>query len=266
MKSVAIIGCGWLGLPLANALVKHKYKVSGSVTSLEKKTVLTQKGIEAYCVLLQPNSIKGPISELLASKDAIIITIPPRIRIEGVGSYLLKMKGLLSEILKAGISKVIFVSSTAVYGSVNGSITENTAPKPSSEAAKEMLAVEQLFNSESSLQTTIIRMGGLIGPNRHPIVQLSAKKEVNNGNWPVNLIHLVDCIHLITHILQTNLWNTVINGVYPAHDTKKEYYTAQAKNRNLPIPNFKENPNETGKIVHCSNKELLDSFSFSTPI
>ena len=37
---IAIIGCGWLGLPLAKKLIKENFIVKGSTTSKEKISVL----------------------------------------------------------------------------------------------------------------------------------------------------------------------------------------------------------------------------------
>lgn len=51
----SIIGCGWLGLPLAERLVAEGYTVKGSTTSVDKLSLLRQKGIDAY--LLQLNLV-----------------------------------------------------------------------------------------------------------------------------------------------------------------------------------------------------------------
>ena len=47
-KSVSIIGCGWLGLPLAEFLVQQGFHVRGSTTRAEKLKPLEEKGIEAF--------------------------------------------------------------------------------------------------------------------------------------------------------------------------------------------------------------------------
>ncbi|MDC1274067.1 SDR family NAD(P)-dependent oxidoreductase, partial [Flavobacteriaceae bacterium] len=39
---IGIIGCGWLGLPLAKSLISNNYKVKGSTTRKNKLTVLNK--------------------------------------------------------------------------------------------------------------------------------------------------------------------------------------------------------------------------------
>jgi len=36
MTQISILGCGWLGLPLAKAILENEFSVKGSTTSREK--------------------------------------------------------------------------------------------------------------------------------------------------------------------------------------------------------------------------------------
>jgi len=56
---------------------------------------------------------------------------------------------------------------------------------------------EQLFHENTNFQTTVIRLAGLIGPGRNPARFFAGKTNIPNGNAPVNLIHLDDCIGFI---------------------------------------------------------------------
>ncbi|MGB5275232.1 MAG: NAD(P)-binding domain-containing protein [Flavobacteriaceae bacterium] len=51
-KRIGILGCGWLGLPLAESLLKKGYRIHGSTTSEEKIEMLQHKGIDAFLVSL----------------------------------------------------------------------------------------------------------------------------------------------------------------------------------------------------------------------
>ena len=44
-KKIAILGCGWLGLPLAKSLLSKGYKVKGSTTSESKLEILENAGV-----------------------------------------------------------------------------------------------------------------------------------------------------------------------------------------------------------------------------
>ena len=50
MKNISILGCGWLGKPLATSFLEDGFHVKGSTTSEEKIEVLEALGIETYLV------------------------------------------------------------------------------------------------------------------------------------------------------------------------------------------------------------------------
>ena len=49
---VSILGCGWLGLPLAKSLIEKGFSVNGSTTSVEKIPILESLGIQTSIVTL----------------------------------------------------------------------------------------------------------------------------------------------------------------------------------------------------------------------
>jgi 3-hydroxyisobutyrate dehydrogenase-like beta-hydroxyacid dehydrogenase len=61
MKQISILGCGWLGSPLAKSLLEKGFSVNGSTTSLEKITVLEKAGISAFQINLFEDKIEGNI-------------------------------------------------------------------------------------------------------------------------------------------------------------------------------------------------------------
>ena len=59
MKQISILGCGWLGFPLAKSLLQKGYMVSGSTTSVEKISVLENAGITPFLIELSDVTIEG---------------------------------------------------------------------------------------------------------------------------------------------------------------------------------------------------------------
>jgi hypothetical protein len=51
--------------PLAKALLNNGFSVKGSTTSTDKIVVLENAGIQAFQVVLDSESVAGPIQELL---------------------------------------------------------------------------------------------------------------------------------------------------------------------------------------------------------
>jgi len=196
----------------------------------------------------------------------LIINIPPKLRGAQRENYVKKMHLLHSEIKLATVKKVLFVSSTSVYGDIEGEVTEATTPEPATESGRQMLSAETIFKNTESLQATILRFGGLISEDRHPVQMLSKRKGLSNGNQFVNLIHRLDCIRIIEHIIDTNSWGEIINGVYPFHPTKQKYYTSEAKKTNIQLPEYEENNVALGKKVAPSALLNVKGFCFKTSI
>ena len=209
MKTIGVLGCGWLGYPLAKELLKNTYTVYGTTTSLNKIKTLKDSGIKANKIVLYEDTIEGNINEFIKPLDVLIINIPPRLRGKNKENFVKKMTLLHVEIKKTRCSKVIFISSTAVYGNAIGTVTEESPTIPNTESGKQLITSENIFLQDTKLQTTIIRFGGLIGPNRHPVTMLSGKKDLKNGNAPVNLIHLNDCISILINTIKNNWYNQV---------------------------------------------------------
>jgi nucleoside-diphosphate-sugar epimerase len=260
------MGCGWLGFPLAKFLVEKGYSVRGTTTDKNKVPHLEASGIEPYLISLEENEIKGPVKSFLNGMEAIVINIPPGLRGGENSNYVQKIKMLHEQIRPLGVRKVIFVSSTSVYGAVSGNVTEETPPMPASESGRQLLQVEDLFSKDENLKSTIVRFGGLIGPERHPVRFLSGRKGLKNGHHPVNLIHLEDCLSLLITILEKDWWGCIFNGVFPEHPLKQDYYRVEAEKKGLQPPGYSDESGPLpGKTVD-STALATRGFTFSKGI
>lgn len=243
---ISILGCGWLGLPLAQKLIEDGFSVKGSTTSDDKIDMLRDHGIVPFKIILTESDIIGNIDTFLRNCDILIIDIPPKVR--AGGDFAAKIKVLIPLIETAQIGKVIFISSTSVYADDNGIVTEETVPNPDTESGRQLVVSERLLQN-GNFQSAIIRFGGLIGGDRHPIHSLSGKTSVANPDAPINLIHRDDCIGIIEAVIQQQFWGRIINGVAPYHPTRKEFYVAQAMVAGLDPPQFNDEPS-IGKTVN----------------
>jgi nucleoside-diphosphate-sugar epimerase len=267
-KRISILGCGWLGLPLAQKLIETGYEVKGSTTSESKLEVLQSNKIEPFLIALSEEKIIGNIFEFLNDSEILIIDIPPGLRktseISVGKTFVNKIKTLLPCIENSNIEKVIFISSTSVYGDSDSipTVTEESVLHPDTESGKQLVEVENLFRNNRNFETTIIRFGGLIGEDRNAIKMLTGKTNVANPEAPINLIHQVDCIGIICKMLKQNCWQETWNAVAPFHPTRKEYYTQKAITLNLPKPEFLANETSIGKIVSSEKLEKVLGYVF----
>ena len=280
-KKIAILGCGWLGLSLAKSLLSKGYEVKGSTTSESKLDVLKNAGISTFQIQLEEHQIIGNITDFLKKTDVLVIDIPPGLRREFSTSlemtFVNKVKTLIPFIEKSGIQKVVFVSSTSVYG--DGfqivEITEETQPNPDTESGKQLVIAETILQSNSYFKTTVIRFGGLLGDDRHPVKFLAGRTNVENPDAPVNMIQREDCIGIIETIIDKGLrqaqsdkceWNQPFNAVAPQHPTRKAYYHKKAEILNLPLPTFAENSESKGKMISSKKVETILGYSFQKEI
>ncbi|NKI30884.1 SDR family oxidoreductase [Croceivirga thetidis] len=264
-KQIGVLGCGWLGLPLAKHLVDQGNIVFGTTTSSKKLFELQQARIKPFQIELGEEQISGDINGFLQDLEILILNIPPKLRKPPFEDYVLKIKHLKDKIIDSRLKKVIFISSTSVYGDVTGEITEESKTSPNTKSGKALLECEQMLAQEQNFNTTILRFGGLIGKDRHPITFLSGKKNLTNGDDFINLIHQNDCIGIIEKVINEEHWGKVINGVYPNHPKKRDYYIAEAKKRNLQVPDFvNTNLKSTKKIIKSRNFRYSYSFPITT--
>lgn len=262
MKQISILGCGWLGFPLAKHLLQKGYSIKGSTTTETKLELLQTEGILPFLISLKANDIPREIAGFFENSEILIINIPPGLRGSSGESFVAKMEYFIPFVEKSSVKKVLFVSSTSVYADENQIVTEETIPNPETESGKQLLKVENLLLQNTYFQTTILRFGGLIGEDRHPINFLAGRNNIENPQAPINLIHQQDCIEIIQKIIEKEVWNTVLNAVAPFHPTRKKYYTEKALELHLVPPQFNENQLSVGKTVSSNKLIQLLNYQF----
>jgi nucleoside-diphosphate-sugar epimerase len=280
MTNISILGCGWLGLPLAKALLENGFSVKGSTTSTDKISVLDNLGIEAFLISISANEIQGDTVGFLENSEILIIDIPPKLRGSENGpatalrmEFASKIETLIPFIEKSSVKKVLFVSSTSVYADDPSTlacpeldeglrVTEETTPQPDTESGKQLALAELLLQNNSNFETTILRFGGLIGDDRHPIRFLAGRKGIENPKSPINFIHQTDCIGIIQKIIEKDSWNETFNAVTPFHPTREDYYTQKAVELNLVLPEFNHEKVSVGKVILSEKIERVLGYQF----
>ena len=66
-KQISIIGCGWLGLPLAKYLSNEGFVIKGSTTSSKKLELLKTHHIEGFLIHLNETDVIGMLILFLAA-------------------------------------------------------------------------------------------------------------------------------------------------------------------------------------------------------
>jgi nucleoside-diphosphate-sugar epimerase len=166
----------------------------------------------------------------------------------------------LCEVVKAfpDFTKFIFISSTSVYPDEPQLFKEEDVDITLRAKENNIAFAEwMLQNATISNHLTIIRMAGLVGDQRHPARFFAGRKDIPNGNHPVNLIIREDAISLIVQCIQNSIWGETLNGCATVHPSKSEYYTFACEQFGFEKPIFVGL--EQGKsISNEKSKKLLD--------
>ena len=126
MKVISVIGCGWLGLPLAAELVRRGHTVKGSTRSEVKLKELERRGVSGFVLDLD----KGvPLDADLLDCDVLYLNVPPGRGPDVEQRYPARIETALAG-LSRGCERVIFVSSTSVYPSCNARVSESFVGEP----------------------------------------------------------------------------------------------------------------------------------------
>ncbi|EPG7575884.1 SDR family oxidoreductase [Providencia rettgeri] len=268
MKKVTIIGLGWVGLPLAQALLSQGIHVVGTKTTADGIEAAQAVGIECYALKLTPEleCDDDDLSQLMTQSDAIVILLPPsKVNTE---YYVMAIETLVNSAIAFQVPKVIFTSSTAVYGEQNGEMTENSLLEGVTGSAKALVATEQWLHQLPNISVDILRLAGLVGEKRHAGRFLAGKTGVKGANQPVNMVHQDDVIDAILLLLQQRQGEHIYNLCAPIHPTRAEFYTHAAQSIGLVPPQFIDEENAlVGKIINGNKicQELGFEYQYPNP-
>lgn len=252
VRSVLIIGCGWVGKKLGQYLGSKGFKIYGTTRS--EKNFSDLKGNNITPIKLQLPFDKIQNIEL-PKVDSVVISLSPG-RGEDREKYPLNIRQLAKH-WKDSNTQVIMYSSTGVYGNAKGRISEDhTVPKTNS--GNTICAAEGELK-EVLNDSVILRLAGLYGEDRHPVKYLAGRKNIKHGDAPVNLVHREDVIQVTEIMIDQMVRSQIYNVCSPVHPGKKEIYTTIAKRLGLEVPEFLGGGKND---KHISSDKLIKDFSF----
>lgn len=265
MKTISIIGLGWIGEPLGIHLQGKGFQVSGSTTSAEKQAKLSSLGLNAIRLSLNPHP-DGMGFNALFQSQILVVNIPPRSRSGNGEFHLEQLKYLRTLIDSSPIEKVIFVSSTGVYPEVISTekYAEDFPLSLENTGNDTIFRAEKLMEKDRNYDLTTVRFGGLLGDDRVPGKYFSGKENVV-GHTRVNFIHRRDSVRLLAWVIERELWNQTFNGVAPIHPLRKEIYEKNAAEFEIAPPASYQNEPEGNDRLIDSEKILQKGFEFEFP-
>jgi nucleoside-diphosphate-sugar epimerase len=254
--NISIMGCGWLGLETGKFLVAQGFNVKGSTTTEDKLSLLEELGIDAYFLKVNDKiDATDAVLESFFSSSILLLNIPPgRKNPNVVEDHPKQIQSIIEMAKKYGVEKIIFISSTGVYGDENKVVLETDVLNPVRSSGKALVAVESFLKNEKSLKINILRFAGLIGGERKAGRFFAGKTDIKGGNARVNMVWRSDCVRVIYEIIRQDIWGEVFNVCADEHPFKKDFYVQKAIEESFEIPVFSEDAKADFKIV--SNEKV----------
>ena len=275
--TVLMAGCGDLGTEAGLRFATAGHRVVGWRRSPEKL----------------PGEIEGVPADLSAANlppvpadtSALIIAVAADSSTEAAyrAAYVDGLRNVLDALERDDVRprRVLFVSSTAVYGDADGGwVDEETTPAPAAFSGRIILEAEELLRRHfegTDTDTLVLRLGGIYGPGRTRLID-----QVRSGSAVIpaevrytNRIHRDDAAAAIVHLCTMEATpRPVYLGVdnHPADMGEVLRFLAEE----LGLPQPPTAPRETeasagqpgrGGNKRCSNKLLRGTgieFSFPT--
>ena len=270
-KRVLIAGCGDLGLRVAR-LLGLENTANRSWGLRRQPDVESTKDIPGFtwiaCDFTQPSTLR----DLPKDITHVLYTAAPNARTEADyrAVYRDGLEHLLHAVASPALQRVLFISSTAVYGDHGAQwIDEDTPTAPKSFNGRVLLETEQWLHSQSAqFETLSLRLSGIYGPGRSYLLDRlrtgQATAPAAESHW-VNRIHIEDAAAAVLHLMNLPKPQPIYLVTDSAPLPMRVLYEALAKLVGGPVPLEGPAPASIGS-KRLSNARLRDSgFTFKWP-
>ena len=262
-NKLVICGYGWLGRYLGKAM-SATHTIIATTRSKEKALKISDKHIKGLVFNLGDDTITL-CDEV--SDATLVLNIPPGRRNTQLDDFTNSMLALIDNAVAANVARIIFISTTSVYGDArDDELNEHVSTQPETASAKAHVAIEQHLldlKTNAKVDVKIVRLAGLTGPDRHPVNSLSGRR-LNAGNKRINLVHIRDVVAALKTLIlaasskadssNSETSKTDSTDLYHLcslqHPKRGEYYTQAANKKGIPAPTFSESDlPPTGKVI-----------------
>jgi len=202
-------GVGFTGLHTCEYFFNHNWIVTGTSRDINKKVNSNIEFIEYH-----PNADKIYLGEALRDSKVLLISIAP----DSNGDIVLQSNYEdIAKALKTSIKRVVYLSTTAVYGDANGSsVNEEYNINPQSDRAKYRVLAEKQWTDlcgKFGVTLNILRLSGIYGIGRNQIRNLikgNSKRIIKRGHI-FNRIHVADIARIIYMLSVSDLKSDIFN-------------------------------------------------------
>ena len=208
MAHYLIIGLGQIGQSVANQLAQQGQTVTGISRSPKPDLRPTVTHIQADARAITATDLGRDAATI--SHIAIIVS-PDASSEQGYHDSYFAISQNVVKLRQAlpNLQRVVFISSTGVYGQNNGEFIDIATPVqlPTAKTAQILLATEQLLQERFGEQCTLIRPSGIYGHTRLRLLKMATQLANDNSdvaapsNTWTNRIFDTDLVIVIANVL-----------------------------------------------------------------
>ena len=189
MATWVLVGCGYTGDRLARVLLARGDQVIAARRDANALAPLAAVGVTVgRADLARPDTLAG-----LVPPGAIVVVLAP----PGADPAA-EIRALLHA--AASARRIVYVSSTGVYGRGSGRWVDETAPLAPLSPAGEARVIAERTLAEAAISHVALRVAGIWGPDRGIInhIRLGTYRVVGDGSAHVSRVHVDDLVSAIT--------------------------------------------------------------------
>ncbi len=255
---ILVAGCGYVGSALARRLIADSHQV---YVLRRSPAQVVESATTIACDLTDPDALMD-----LPDVDAVAYTASADDRSETAyrEAYVDGLKNIIHAVQPG---RLVFTSSTAVYGQNDGSWVDETSPThPTRFTGEVMLQAEAIALEAGGIA---LRLGGIYGPTRDRLIRRVRSGEATLSRGAphyTNRIHRDDCAGAAAHLLLGDSRSEVVIGVDDAPAARDEVlgWLADQLGTDLRSDDSAMEAPATGK--RCRNARLKASgYALSVP-
>ncbi|MCC6491832.1 MAG: NAD-dependent epimerase/dehydratase family protein [Pirellulales bacterium] len=249
MATKLIIGCGYLGWRAAQLWRAAGFQLAAATRSTARADEYRRGGVAPIVADVASRQSLGCLPDAETVLFAVGYDRSSGVDIQTV--YALGLQNVLSA-LPPTVERVIYISTTGVYGSADGRwVDEATPPDPRRDGGRASLAAERILTQHPlGRRSAILRLAGIYGPGRVPYLENLKRGQAiaaPSAGW-LNLIHVDDAAR---SVVAADRWLEAQRGAAGPHIfcvadgapvVRREYYAEAARLIGAPPPHFVDPP------------------------
>ena len=258
MATVLIAGCGYVG-----TLLGHMLHLDGDVVFGLRRNI---SRLPSFVRPLRADlAVSASYQVVPAEVDEVVYTVsadafsPESYRRAYVDGLVCLLSVLESQVDRKP-RRLVYVSSTGVYGQAGGELVDEASPTESSHFSGRIVLEGERRALDSAIPAVVVRFGGIYGPERTRLID-QVRQGAGCTSSPIrytNRIHRDDCAGVLAHLLRLESPRSVYLGVDDEPAPRCEVMRWLAEQLGVPLGEYAD-ATTIRSNKRCTNRRLRTS-------